>query len=139
MKRSLHHELVKALQDFFKKENTVAAVYVFGSFGTEYENPMSDVDLGVLFSCPVSFADELDMDVRLTMSIHVNKEIDFVNLNRAPLPLQFRALREGTLIYEGDYLFHSNFIEYVIKNHFEYQLRFPEFRYIPPEGEYDYG
>ena len=139
MKRIVSPQLLAQLRDFFNQQPTVAAVYLFGSYGTEYEYHKSDIDLGVIFSLPMSLSDELEMDARLSLSVMTEREIDFVNLNNAPISLQFRALREGLLIYEGNYLKHSDFIEQVIKNHFEYQLNYPELSYFTQEGEMALG
>lgn len=139
MNRIISDELKMQLRDFFKSRPDVAAVYIFGSYGTQYQHNHSDIDLGVVFSNPVSFQEELKIDAKLSLAVATDKEIDFVNLKRAPIPLQFRALYEGILIYEGDYLFHSNFIERVLKMHYEYQLQFHEYKYVSEEKEGDSG
>ena len=112
--------------EFFQSRVEIAAVYLFGSYGTEYEHPQSDIDLGVVFTRPVTLPEELALDADL--SLHVSHDrIDLVNLNRSPIALQFRALREGLLIYEGDYLKHSDFIEYVIKTYPDYAVKYAVF------------
>ena len=117
---------LKSWQEFFLVRDEIAAVYLFGSFGTEFEQPQSDMDFGVVFSRPVTLAEELELDGAL--SLHVGHDrIDLVNLNRAPIALQFRALHEGELVYEGDYVKHSNFIEYVIKTYPDYAVKYAVF------------
>ena len=62
------------------------------------------------------------------LSLHIGHDrIDLVNLNRAPIALQFRALQEGILVYEGDYVKHSDFIEYVIKTYPDYAVKYAIF------------
>lgn len=113
-------------REFFQSRPEVAAVYLFGSFGTEFEQPRSDIDLGVIFGRPVTLAEELDLDAAL--SLHVGHDrIDLLNLNNAPIAVQFRALREGLLIYEGDYLKHSDFIEWVLRRYPDYMIKFTAF------------
>ena len=113
-------------QEFFQSRVEIAAVYLFGSFGTEVEHPQSDIDLGIVFTRLVNLQEELELDVAL--SLHVcHDRIDLVNLNRAPIALQFRAIREGMLVYEGDYYKHSDFIELVIKTYPDYAVKYAIF------------
>lgn len=113
-------------QEFLQDRDEIAAVYLFGSYGTEFEHPQSDIDLGIVFNRPLTLSEELELDSAL--SLHVgHDQIDLVNLNRAPIALQFRALHEGLLVYEGDYLNHSNFIEQVIKAYPDYAVKYAVF------------
>lgn len=126
-------------QEFFQSRIEITAVYLFGSFGTEFEHPQSDIDLGILFNRPVTLPEELELDAAL--SLHVNHDrIDLVNLNRAPIALQFRALSEGVLVYEGDYYKHSDFIEFVIKSYPDYAVKYAMFAHeyeLALKEEYD--
>ncbi|WP_434509825.1 type VII toxin-antitoxin system MntA family adenylyltransferase antitoxin [Desulfitobacterium sp. AusDCA] len=135
MERTVSPQLLAQLRNFFSQQPAVTAVYLFGSYGTEYEHHKSDIDLGVIFSLPLTLSDELEIDARLSLNVTIDREIDFVNLNCAPISLQYRALREGLLVHEGNYLKHSDFIEQVLKSHFEYQLNFPEYGYFTHEEE----
>ena len=117
---------LQSWKEFFQSRVEIAAVYLFGSLGTEFEHPQSDIDLGVVFTRPVTLPEELELDAAL--SLHVSHDrIDLVNLNRAPIALQFRALQEGILVYEGDYFKHSDFIEYVIKTYPDYAVKYAIF------------
>lgn len=117
---------LQSWQEFFQTRFEIAAVYLFGSFGTEFEHLQSDIDLGVVFTRPVSLSEELELDGALSLYIGHDR-IDLVNLNRAPIALQFRALQEGILIYEGDYVKHSDFIECVIKTYPDYAVKYATF------------
>ena len=117
---------LQSWKEFFQSRVEIAAVYLFGSLGTEFEHPQSDIDLGVVFTRPVTLPEELELDAAL--SLHVSHDrIDLVNLNRAPIALQFRALQEGILVYEGDYFKHSDFIECVIKTYPDYAVKYAIF------------
>lgn len=117
---------IQSWKEFFQARVEVAAVYLFGSLGTEFEHPQSDIDLGVVFTRPVTLSEELELDGVLSLYINHDR-IDLVNLNRAPIALQFRALQEGILVYEGDYVTHSDFIEYVIKTYPDYAVKYAIF------------
>lgn len=132
---------LRAWQIFFQDRAEVAAVYLFGSFGTEFEHPQSDIDLGVIFARSVTLAEELELDGALSLYLGHDR-LDLVNLNRAPIPLQFRALHEGMLVYEGDYLKHSDFIETVIKSYSDYAVKYAIFSGDYQQAlkeEYSYG
>lgn len=117
---------LQSWKEFFQSRVEVAAVYLFGSHGTEFEHPLSDIDLGVVFTRSVTLAEELNLDASL--SLYVKHDlVDLVNLNRAPIALQFRALQEGLLVYEGDYYKHSDFIECVIKTYPDYAVKYAIF------------
>lgn len=117
---------LQSWKEFFQTRFEIAAVYLFGSLGTEFERPQSDIDLGVVFTRPVTLLEELELDGDL--SLHIGHDrIDLVNLNRAPIALQFRALQEGILVYEGDYVNHSDFIECVIKTYPDYAVKYAIF------------
>jgi len=45
---------IQSWKEFFQARVDIAAVYLFGSLGTEFEHPQSDIDLGVVFTCPVT-------------------------------------------------------------------------------------
>ncbi|AFM39389.1 putative nucleotidyltransferase [Desulfosporosinus acidiphilus SJ4] len=117
---------LQSWERFFRTRTEIAAVYLFGSFGTEFEQPQSDIDLGVVFTHPVTLSEELELDGAISLSVGHDR-IDLVNLNRAPIALQFRALQEGVLVYEGDYVKHSDFIEYVLKTYPDYAVKYAIF------------
>lgn len=82
--------------------------------------------MGVVFTRSVSLSEELKLDAAL--SLHVSHDrIDLVNLNRAPIALQFRSLHEGILVYEGDYFKHRDFIENVLKTYPDYAVKYAIF------------
>jgi len=121
--RELKKKLGKSLTElkkFFCRQPNIAAVYVFGSFGTEYEHSFSDIDLGVVFeNSNVSLQDEMGLEASVSLLLNREK-IDLVNLKKAPVRLQYRAVSEGELIYEGSYEAHSDFLENVYKHYLDY-------------------
>jgi len=128
--RKMPDEL-QSWQEFFQSRIEIAAVYLFGSYGTEFEHPQSDIDLGIVFTRPVTLSEELELDAALSLQVSHDR-VDLINLNRAPIALQFRALREGVLVYEGDYYKHSDFIEFVIRTYPDYAVKYAIFAH-------DYG
>jgi predicted nucleotidyltransferase len=79
------------------------AVYMFGSQARGTAGPKSDVDLAFWQSKP-SGADLADQpfDYAAELSLALGKEVELVELNRAPPDLVHRVMRDGKLLLERD-------------------------------------
>ncbi|MDP1559095.1 MAG: nucleotidyltransferase domain-containing protein [Nitrosomonas sp.] len=77
------------------------AIYLFGSWGTEYERPQSDVDIAVLLPAPQARkARSLVLtDLHYALQSLVNREVDLVNLRQAPTVLQKEVAMAGRRIF----------------------------------------
>lgn len=101
------------LRDYFKSQENIILAVVFGSHGTEFQRGDSDIDFAILFDETVDMLQE--MRVLNDLSNILNFEnVDLVNLNKASVILQFRALG-GKIIYERDYYEVCDFMEKVFK------------------------
>lgn len=114
-------EFKSRIQYFFKDEQNVAAVFLFGSYGTIYENKFSDIDFGVVFmpDALIKLQEELSLEAKLSLYLKTDN-IDLVNLNKAPITFRFQAIANGILLYEKDYVATSNFIENTYRYYFDY-------------------
>lgn len=83
--------------------DTVVCVYLFGSMARGEARPDSDVDIAVLFETDppatlagsgVCLADELER--------YLARPVDLVALNRAPVDLVHRVLRDGIVVFDRD-------------------------------------
>ncbi len=113
--------VIVKLQKALSSRDDVAAAYLFGSYGTEYETEYSDIDLGIIFLPGINadFKRELELEVALSLALGTDR-LDVVNLNKAPIQLRYRAISEGRLIYEADYISTSDFIEKTLKYYLDY-------------------
>jgi predicted nucleotidyltransferase len=79
------------------------AIYLFGSWGTEYERPESDVDIAVLL--PPKQAKEtgslLFSELHQALQIAVNKDVDLINLRLAPTVLQKEIIMSGERLFQS--------------------------------------
>lgn len=68
----------------------VQAIYLFGSYGTEYQRPDSDLDIGLLL--PPAIAKQaghlLLGELHLELQRSFNRDIDLINLRLAPTVLR---------------------------------------------------
>lgn len=119
----------------FKKLG-IETIYLFGSHAHGKTHPMSDVDIGVIFSRPEKYKDNtmdaylklyhIFTDVlprsylrkRFKMRAH---EFDLVFLQFAPISLQFDAIKNAKILYEKDQEKRFNYQEYVIKRNADFE------------------
>ncbi len=80
------------------------AIYLFGSYGTEYERPDSDIDLGLLL--PVLHAkNEGSLTLKecwYALTSTLNRPVDLINLRIVNTVFQFQILQTGSLIFTND-------------------------------------
>ncbi len=87
------------------------AVYLFGSYGTPFQTPLSDVDLALVLSEEtVSSAREIEL-TGLILEILQEDDLSVTILNRAPLALRYRVLAEGRCLLKLDEIAHADFVE----------------------------
>ena len=82
----------------------VQGIYLFGSFGTEYERPDSDVDLALLLS-PMEVGKETDLQTsscRASLVKLLRRDVDLVNMRRVSTVFQKEIIVNGRLIYCAD-------------------------------------
>ena len=108
------------LTDYFKNEPLINCVYIFGSFGTRQQTPLSDLDIAVLFSDDVPLMEELKHTAEVSSLLGL-EDIDLINLNKAPVHLQHEILLKGTKIFDRTPKFTQDFIEKVLEIYHDYQ------------------
>lgn len=79
------------------------AVYLFGSRARGTAGPRSDLDLGFWRSSAsgASLAEQ-PFDYAAQLSLALRIEVELIELNRAPVDLVHRVLRDGKLLLERD-------------------------------------
>jgi predicted nucleotidyltransferase len=97
------------------------AFYLYGSYGTEHQTPLSDVDFAVL---PISkdFCLYREMETLSELQfIAGNDDINLINLLKVPITLQIRVLETGKLLYCKDDNLLSDFKELVIRYYCDFK------------------
>ncbi len=113
------HELEHALRTFFATDPRGAScVYLYGSQARGTARPSSDVDLGVLFETPrpPGYAG-LPLDLEAALEEHLGLPVQVVDLERVPVDLFHRVLRDGRLMLERD---RSRRVEFEVRRRNEY-------------------
>ncbi|CCU80973.1 hypothetical protein HSACCH_02472 [Halanaerobium saccharolyticum subsp. saccharolyticum DSM 6643] len=114
LKRKLKPELKENIADFLKKEANVKLAYIFGSYGTKYQNTYSDLDLAVFFDDPPDMSKQMELAARLELKLG-KYDIDLINLNNVELAFKYEVVRSGKLIYSRDEIETAEFKEEILK------------------------
>ena len=114
LKRKLEPELKENTADFLKKEANVKLAYIFGSYGTKYQNTDSDLDLAVLFDDPPDMSEQMELAALLELKLR-KYDIDLINLNNVKLAFKYEVVRSGELIYSRDEIETAEFKEEILK------------------------
>jgi uncharacterized protein len=81
----------------------IAAAYLFGSVARGTAGPGSDVDVGILYSEePPRTLAGLGLDLEDDLEQFLGLPVQVVVMNRAPVDLIVRVLRDGKLLFEGN-------------------------------------
>ncbi|MGI6667769.1 MAG: type VII toxin-antitoxin system MntA family adenylyltransferase antitoxin [Bacillota bacterium] len=109
-------ECIPSLVKYLDQQEDVLAAMIYGSYGTEFQTPLSDVDLAILF-----YRDRKPSVERLLaleagiVAICREDDINVLCLNDVDVMLQFRVIETGRLIFQRDPVALSDFREYVFK------------------------
>jgi predicted nucleotidyltransferase len=96
----------------------IAAAYLFGSVARGTAGPRSDVDVGILYQedPPLTLAG-LGLRLEGDLESLLGKPVQVVILNRAPVDLTIRVLRDGKLLVDRD---RTKRIDFEVKTRFDF-------------------
>lgn len=105
----------------FKKLG-VDAIYLFGSYAQGLETPISDIDIGIVFSHPEKYKSNTMPAYLALYDIFTDifpkiKQVDIVFLQLVSLKLQYEAAIQGKALYESSLAKRFNYQEEVIKKY----------------------
>lgn len=112
---------LKKLPVFLAGIPEVLTAFIFGSYGTSNQTALSDIDFAVLFNKKLELKDEAGFLLSLSQFLGTDR-VELVNLNKAPLTLQFRAISQGKIVYERDYITTCDFLEKVADLYQDYVI-----------------
>lgn len=102
-------------EDLLSKFPELIAVYRFGSYGTEYERPESDLDLAVYAGGGLPTV-ELWRTAQ-GLASRAGLEVDVVDLARASTVMRAKVISEGERIYCSDKTACDTFEDYVYSSY----------------------
>lgn len=110
-----------ALIDILAAEPAVVAAYIFGSLARGSAGPLSDIDVGLL----AVDVDEAALLCDRTMDALCRRlgtsRVDVVSLATAPVPLRYRAIRDGLLVVRRDAATVERFITETVLHYLDFK------------------
>ncbi|WP_406676305.1 type VII toxin-antitoxin system MntA family adenylyltransferase antitoxin [Moorella sp. ACPs] len=116
--------LEERLREALIKREEIEFAYLFGSHARGTANKLSDVDVAVFLDKlrlppvgPYGYKSEL----LVAMRQQLREPLDFVILNEAPLPLRYRVLRDGKLLFCRDNRVRITFHEKTMRDYLDFR------------------
>lgn len=106
----------------FKEQ--ISAVILFGSMATGKETPLSDIDLAVLYRRNLSGAEIKRIHSQVYEGISdllVSDDIDLINLNTAPLTMQYGTIKQSKLLILNCQEEYIDFWEQTVKHYLDFR------------------
>jgi uncharacterized protein len=125
-----HQTLINQLRMFFDRDHAgIVCIYLYGSMARGESHPGSDLDIAVLYAeDPPLTLDGLGLDLGSALEQYTHRPVDVVVLNRAPVDLVHRVLRDGQLLCDRDPSARIRFEDQARNAYFD----FPFTRFKPP-------
>jgi predicted nucleotidyltransferase len=98
------YTMVQQLREAFARADAdIVCAYLYGSLARGEGHRESDIDIAVLYATePPSTLDGLGLELGHALERHLGRPVDLVVLNRAPVDLIHRVLRDGILIHDSN-------------------------------------
>lgn len=109
------------LRGYLEDLDALVAAWIYGSYGTPLQTPLSDLDLALLFQkgrVP-EFERQVEIYGKIPAILHED-DVSITILNRSPVLFQMRVLQTGRQIVCRDPVAMADFIEYIISRHADY-------------------
>jgi predicted nucleotidyltransferase len=99
---AVNHAIVQQLRAAFDHADAaLVCAYLYGSLARGQGHRESDVDIAVLYATdPPSTLDGLGVELSNSLERHLGRRVDLLVLNRAPVDLIHRVLRDGILLHD---------------------------------------
>ncbi len=116
------------LGPLLREEPGLAAVYLYGSYATPHQTPLSDVDLALVFRPDEDpeFDHHLRLIGRVTGALG-EEDVSVTILNRAPVLFQRKVLRDGRRLLVFDEIGLADFVERVLNVANDFDLDYRRF------------
>lgn len=103
--------MLSPITEYLQNHSRVSAAWLFGSVAAGKAGKDSDIDIAVLFTTDLSKYERFDL--KLSMAGELARlaccDVDIVDMQYAPLYLQYQIRKSGRLIVEKDHAYRLNF------------------------------
>lgn len=120
-----NNEIIEQIKTYFSSKSDICFAYLFGSFGTEYQNKFSDIDIAVYVNELKNKFEYRNLEFRIEAELSQilrDIKIDVRILNDAPIINVGKILTEGKLIFVRDQKFYDDYYELSLLKYLDYQI-----------------
>jgi uncharacterized protein len=112
-----------ALLEELRRDPAIVAVYLYGSYGTPFQTPLSDVDIAVLLRPDrvPDFRGHIDLINQVASGLHED-DVSVTILNNASLSLQFAVVSKGRRLLVTDEVALADFLEELFNRHGDFDI-----------------
>lgn len=116
------------LEGYLERLDGLAAAWIYGSYGTPCQTPLSDLDLALLFrpDAVPGLWEELGIAGTIQEILHED-DASVTVLNRSPIIFQFRVLETGRQLVCNDPVAVADFTERVLSEHGDFIVVYERF------------
>jgi len=113
---------LEELRAYLVAQSVVAAAFIFGSYGTEYQNPLSDLDIAILLKPESDMGFDTSGPIASSLAGIVGEDdVNVIVLNTAPITLQHEVLSTGRLLCKKE-MYLEDFHEQVCKQYADFKI-----------------
>jgi predicted nucleotidyltransferase len=119
---------LRDLRSYLESLDGLVAAWIYGSYGTPYQTPLSDLDLALLYRRDrlPDLAEEGRVWSRI-VEILREEDVSVTIVNRASILLQFQVIKTGRKLVCRDPIALADFVEWVLSRHADYIIHHREF------------
>ncbi|MGA1826407.1 MAG: type VII toxin-antitoxin system MntA family adenylyltransferase antitoxin [bacterium] len=115
--------LLPKAEAYLKGNPKVIFAYLFGGLAKGKLGPLSDVDIAIFLSLDADYLKEkIEIQGKL-IDILKTDELDLVVLNKAPLPLSARIIRNKKIITDKDMFLRHKFESLILRKYFDFSIK----------------
>lgn len=109
-------QVKKVLSEKFDgKDGVLLAIYIFGSWGSQYETNTSDVDIAIL--CNKKIPQVLLWDLTQSIAIQIEQDVDLLDLKSVSTVMQMQVISTGERVFCGDFQYCEKFEDIVFSSY----------------------
>jgi predicted nucleotidyltransferase len=114
---------LRALERTLREIPGLAAAYIYGSYGTPSQTPLSDLDLALVFAegCDPSPQQVVELIGRVCEALRED-DVSVTVLNHVPLAFQYKVLAEGRRLLLLDEIAHADFVERTVTRYSDFAV-----------------
>jgi len=110
------------LRKYLEDLDGLVAAWIYGSYGTPLQTPLSDLNLAFLFQKDEvpDFNRQMEIYGKASEILHEEDDSSITIVNHSPILIQFRVLETGRRIVCRDRIALADFVEFVITRHADF-------------------